>query len=168
MLETNYCKAAHPKLDGLLPWSMKPTNILLFGAEKNLKLPISNFDCNYRFPATPENNFKGLHKHAIRIDEKSCKGQTKAEGGMRYAIPRGLFHTIFESHERMLCAQEAQKKGSKVVACEHCMMLIAQNLKIKAPKLGKKSITKTPMQQRLLTARRAWYDLHCKHLSFKS
>ena len=144
-----------------MPWSMKPTHILIRGGETDLKLPLCKFDCEYRFP-DGEDGKKGLHKHAIRLDDKSHPGQTKATGGMRYAIPRGLFQIIQESHERYLCAEEGKQPGSKVVACADCVRTIASNL-VGKNKTKSKGLHKSDAKHKLQTARRLWYDLHCRH-----
>ena len=134
LLETNYCKAAIDRFDGGKPWTMKPTHILIHGGEQDLRLPLCNRDCKYRFP--DEDGKPGLHRYAICIDERSAQGQKKAEGGMRYAIPSGLFHTIVESHEKHLCSQASPKP--KVVACEACVALIANNIVDPKPQHSKR------------------------------
>ena len=143
LLKTHYCKAAIPRFDGAMPWTMKPTNILIKGAEPTLVLPQCNFDCPYRYPDTEDG--PGRHRHAIRIDQKSATGQVKADGSMRYAIPRGLFHLIFESHERHLCVLE-KNNGGMTVPCVVCQNTTA---------------TMTPRQVR--EVKREWLDLHCRY-----
>ena len=143
LLKTHYCKAAIPRFDGAMPWTMKPTNILIKGAEPALVLPQCNFDCPYRYPDTEDG--PGRHRHAIRIDQKSATGQVKADGSMRYAIPRGLFHLIFESNERHLCVLE-KNNGGVTVPCVVCQNTTA---------------TMTPRQVR--EVKREWLDLHCRY-----
>ena len=68
--ETNYCSAAIDRFDAGRPWTMKPTHIVWRGGESSLILPKCKMDCKYRLP-DEEDGKPGMHKYAIRIDEKS-------------------------------------------------------------------------------------------------
>ena len=74
LLETHYCKAAVRRLDGDLPWSKKPTHILIRGGEEDLVLPQCKNDCPYRLPDLPDGT-PGRHRNVMRLDHNSAQGQ---------------------------------------------------------------------------------------------
>jgi hypothetical protein len=105
LLEVDYCSVADPRYDGDSVYTNKPTDVVAFGVRGAdvFNLPKCNLDCRYRFPDyTSKSKY---HLRSIRLDWKSPPGQEKQYGSLRHAVPCGLFHALFQEHERWLCAR---------------------------------------------------------------
>ena len=105
LLEVDYCSVADPRYDGDSVYTKKPTDVVTFGVRGAdvFNLPKCNLDCRYRFP--DHTGKSKYHLRSIRLDWKSPPGQEKQYGSLRHAVPCGLFHALFQEHERWLCAR---------------------------------------------------------------
>ena len=101
LTEVHYCAAANPLLDYEHEWPKKPTHILSYGLPDGIELPQCNRSCPFRFGDNTEKS--AYHRKAIRIDHNSIDGQTRVEGYLRSAIPRGLFQIFDRAHQYWLC-----------------------------------------------------------------
>ena len=116
LVEVDYCKTADPEFDGDTVYTMKPTDLLLYGVRgpSDFTLPRCNRDCRFRFPDHTGKSY--FHLRSIRLDKKSVPGQTKQQGYLRHAIPCTLFHMLFEEHDTWVVSHLDTSKFFVVMA----------------------------------------------------